>query len=192
LINYIHDMVATYRGNHMFMPFGCDFTFANARMNFDFMDKMIKWFNAHNDQNITLLYSTPGEYIDALKHEDVTWPVKYDDMFPYADNPQDYWTGYFSSRQASKRQVRDAQANLHSANYLYSLEAINQDSFAKHIEECLSAKHVLLDALGVNQHHDAITGTAKQANANDYVYLLSKAQGKSDQKFKDILEKKAL
>jgi hypothetical protein len=34
IVNYIHEMAADYLGNHMLMPFGCDFTFANAAMNF--------------------------------------------------------------------------------------------------------------------------------------------------------------
>jgi len=42
--------------------------------------------------------------------------------------------------------------------------------------------------LGVNQHHDAITGTAKQHVANDYVYLLSKAMSKNNDLFSTILK----
>jgi len=83
---YLNLMASNYLGNHMLVPFGCDFTFSNARMSFDEMDKLIKYFNKHNKANITLLYSTPGTYIDALKSQNLTWPVKYDDMFPYSDN----------------------------------------------------------------------------------------------------------
>ena len=98
LVQYITEWAEDYRGNQVYMPFGCDFTFANAKMNFQFMDKMIDYFNEHNEANMTMFYSTPGQYIDALKKENITWPTNYDDMFPYADNPQDYWSGYFSSR----------------------------------------------------------------------------------------------
>lgn len=98
IVDYINEMAADYIGNQMLMPFGCDFTFANAAMNFESMDNLITYFNKHNTANMTLLYSTPGEYIDALHAQNLTWPTKYDDMFPYADNPQDYWTGYFASR----------------------------------------------------------------------------------------------
>lgn len=37
----------------------------------------------------------------------------------------------------------------------------------------------LKQAMGVMQHHDAITGTEKQHVANDYHRLLHKAVGKS-------------
>lgn len=33
--NYINQMAGNYLGQHMLVPFGCDFTFANARMNFE-------------------------------------------------------------------------------------------------------------------------------------------------------------
>ena len=98
LEQYILKMVQNYPGNQMYMPFGCDFSFANARMNFETMDRMITWFNKHNTQNMKMFYSTPGEYIDSLKAQNITWSTKYDDMFPYADNPRDYWSGYFTSR----------------------------------------------------------------------------------------------
>lgn len=170
---YINEMAGDYRGNHMLVPFGCDFTFANAKMNFNQMDTLIDYFNAHNEANITLLYSTPGEYIDALKKQDITWPVKYDDMFPYSDNPQDYWSGYFTSRQSAKKFVRDGQANLHASSALFSKKMIQKSTKDSEIEDIMGAKHAMLDWMGVLQHHDAIAGTAKQHVADNYVVHLS-------------------
>jgi hypothetical protein len=71
-------------------------------MNFGSLDNMISYINTRYT-NVTLLYSTPGNYLDAIIAANMTWPVRYDDMFPYADLPQDYWTGYFTSRANSKR-----------------------------------------------------------------------------------------
>lgn len=44
-------------------------------------------------------------YLDAVKSQNLTWTVKYDDMFPYADDDdeRDFWTGYFTSRANSKK-----------------------------------------------------------------------------------------
>ena len=39
----------------------------------------------------------------------------------------------------------------------------------------MSVRNDLLDIMGVSQHHDAITGTAKQHVANDYAYNLYKS-----------------
>lgn len=98
------------------------------------MDRLIKYFNKHNTANIQVFYSTPGEYLDALKSEDITWPVSYFDMFPYGDNPQDYWTGYYTSRQAAKKQVRDGQAHVHASNKKFAEAVVQQDTDEKEIE----------------------------------------------------------
>lgn len=47
-LEYINEMAAGYRGNHLLIPFGGDFTFANARMNFENMDRLIDYFNKNN------------------------------------------------------------------------------------------------------------------------------------------------
>jgi hypothetical protein len=82
------------------------------------------YFNSHIE-DATVLYSTPSEYLDALIAQDLTWPVRYADMFPYADQANDYWTGYFTSRSNAKRAVRDGQANLHASSKLYSAKVID-------------------------------------------------------------------
>ena len=87
------------------IPWGDDFWYSNADLTFRNLENYIKYFNETYD-DITLLYSTPSEYINALKEENIKWPVRYDDMFPYADQTDDYWTGYFTSRADYKKQDR--------------------------------------------------------------------------------------
>ncbi len=62
-----------------------------------------------------LEYSTPSRYLDALANANVKWPTKYDDMFPYADDPLSYWTGYFTSRANDKEYIRRASHNQAAA-----------------------------------------------------------------------------
>ena len=54
------------------------------------------------------IYSTPSRYL-AAKRADASvnaWPLTAgSDLFPYADGPHMFWTGYFTSRPALKRQV---------------------------------------------------------------------------------------
>ena len=52
--------------------------------------------------SVNAMYSTPSIYLDAKQKAGENWTVKYDDFFPYADNPYAYWTGYFTSRPALK------------------------------------------------------------------------------------------
>lgn len=77
----------------------------NAKLNFKSMDRLIKYFN-NIYPNITLFYSTPSQYIDAIKNLDIVWPTNYADMFPYADNQYSYMTGFYSSRPNSKEYIR--------------------------------------------------------------------------------------
>ena len=41
--------------------------------------------------------------------------MRKDDIFPLADNPHHYWSGYFTSRPSLKRQVRFATNLLFAA-----------------------------------------------------------------------------
>lgn len=72
-----------------------------------------------------LKMSTPSTYIGALKKEKITWPVKYDDAFPYASGTNDFWVGYFSSRPGLKKQVKDASALLNAEMKLSTLSVLS-------------------------------------------------------------------
>ena len=80
--------------------------------------------NKNNKANMTFRMSTPSEYINELKKENITWSVRYGDMLPYADNELDYWTGYFTSRPGAKKQVKDASALFNAQSKLFSQKVI--------------------------------------------------------------------
>jgi len=44
-----------------------------------------------------------------------------------------------------------------------------------------------MDEMGLNQHHDAITGTDSQFVAEDYKTRLSRAQGESGEYYSQLL-----
>ena len=104
-------------------------------------------------------------------------------MFPYADWEDQYWSGYFTSRANSKSQVRQGQRNLLASNKLWTGKVLDQTASDEEIESILEARYTMLDSMGSYQHHDAITGTAKQAVADDYSYLLSKSMATSNEVF---------
>ncbi|KAE9467642.1 hypothetical protein C3L33_00450, partial [Rhododendron williamsianum] len=82
-------------------------------------------------------------------------------LFPprYADRTNAYWTGYFTSRPALKGYIR-----LLSGYYL----AARQLEYMAGRRSSGPNTHSLGDALGIAQHHDAVTGTARQHTTNDY------------------------
>ncbi|THG07644.1 hypothetical protein TEA_024216 [Camellia sinensis var. sinensis] len=150
------------------------------------------------DGRINVLYSTPSLYTDAKNAENVSWPLKTDDYYPYADNTNAYWTGFFTSRPALKRYIRllsgyylrasifTPQMSLLSL-YAYELKHILVLELAARQLEFLAGRrsagantYSLGDALGIAQHHDAVTGTAKQHTTNDYEKRLARGASESE------------
>ncbi|KAL5706468.1 alpha-mannosidase [Ranunculus cassubicifolius] len=150
------------RTNHIMWTMGDDFQYQYAESWFREMDKLIHYVN--KDGRVNALYSTPSIYTDAKNAANESWPLKTDDYFPYADSANAYWTGYFTSRPALKRYVR-----VLSGYYLAS----RQLEFIVGRRSSSPNTFSLGEALGIAQHHDAVTGTAKQHTTNDYAKRLS-------------------
>ncbi|KAM7524053.1 hypothetical protein LguiA_013955 [Lonicera macranthoides] len=145
------------RTNHVMWTMGDDFQYQYAESWFKQMDKLIHYVN--KDGRVNALYSTPSMYTDVKNAANLAWPLKTDDYFPYADRANAYWTGYFTSRPALKGYIRMLSGYYMAARQLEFL--VGRRSAGPHTFS-------LGDALGIGQHHDAITGTAKQHTTNDY------------------------
>ncbi|XP_072104661.1 lysosomal alpha-mannosidase [Mobula birostris] len=167
-----HKQAKHYRTKHIIMTMGSDFQFQDADMWYKNMDKLIKHVNAEQSKgsNVNVLYSTPSCYLQELNKANLTWLVKTDDFFPYADGPHQFWTGYFTSRPALKRYERMSNNFLQVCNQLEVLAA----SHARNGPYGVGDSSVLRKAMGVAQHHDAVSGTEKQHVAYDYAKRLSK------------------
>jgi len=124
---------------------------------------------------MVFVQSTPQTYVNALKAENVEWPVKYDDIMPYESDPNWFWSGFFSSRPAFKKQVKDSSAILSAHSKIFARKVIDQKASEEEIKQSIDATQDMLDSMGIAQHHDAITGTANQWVANDYSARLSKS-----------------
>eukprot|EP00930_Biecheleria_cincta_P010286 TRINITY_DN1122_c3_g1_i1.p1 TRINITY_DN1122_c3_g1~~TRINITY_DN1122_c3_g1_i1.p1 ORF type:complete len:1002 (-),score=168.48 TRINITY_DN1122_c3_g1_i1:36-3041(-) len=149
------------RGDHIMFTMGSDFQYENAREWYENLDRIIRYVN--EDGRVEAMYSTPEKYLHAKANEkSITWPLKTDDFFPYADGAHQFWTGYFTSRPALKRYVRDSSAFLQIMKHIRVvggavLPAMDDAGLEK-----------LAEAMGVAQHHDAVAGTAKQHVTFDY------------------------
>ncbi|KAH0465233.1 hypothetical protein IEQ34_005336 [Dendrobium chrysotoxum] len=149
------------RTNHIMWTMGDDFAYQYAESWFKEMDKIINYVNM--DGRIHVLYSTPSLYTDAKYASNEAWPLKTDDYLPYANAPNAYFTGYYTSRPTFKRFVR-----VLSAYYL----AARQLEFLVGRKPGLTT-FSLGEALGVAQHHDAISGTSLLHVTNDYTKRLA-------------------
>ncbi|KAG8660242.1 alpha-mannosidase-like isoform X2 [Manihot esculenta] len=150
------------RTNHIMWTMGDDFQYQYAESWFKQMDKLIHYVN--KDGRVNALYSTPSIYTDVKNAANEAWPLKTDDYFPYADGENAYWTGFFTSRPGMKRYVRQL-----SGFYL----ATRQLEFLVGKKSNGPSTYSLGDALGIAQHHDAVSGTAKQHTTDDYAKRLA-------------------
>ncbi|CAN1342021.1 Probable alpha-mannosidase At5g66150 [Linum perenne] len=141
---------------------GDDFQYQFAESWFRQMDKLI--YHVNKGGEINVLYSTPSIYTDAKNAANQSWPLKTDDYFPYADRDNAYWTGYFTSRPGFKRFVRQLSGYYLAARQLEFFVGRNRTA---------PNTSKLGDALGIAQHHDAVTGTAKQHTTDDWAKRLS-------------------
>jgi hypothetical protein len=85
---------------------GDDWSMQNAQIGFKKIESLISYINQHNTANIVLKMSTPSDYVEAVKKENIKWPVRYDDFFPYGEIP-DFWSGLYTSRPDSKKYIHD-------------------------------------------------------------------------------------
>ena len=94
-----------------------------------------------------------------------SYPTKTDDFFPYSDCDHCFWTGYFTSRPGLKKLERVGSSFLHAVRQINALASANS-GIREDVGE--SAIYSLEAAMGVAQHHDAVSGTSKQHVAYDY------------------------
>ena len=77
--------------------------------------------NKYHGDKYKFKYSTPSNYIDAIRQDkNIEWPVKYDDMFPYSDAADSYWTGFYSSRPNDKFMYRRLSSSYQNSNSVYA------------------------------------------------------------------------
>ncbi|GAB2255390.1 hypothetical protein Droror1_Dr00009168 [Drosera rotundifolia] len=137
------------RTNHIMWTMGDDFQYQYAESWYRQMDKFIHYVN--KDGRVNALYSTPSIYATAKFAAGEKWPLKSHDYFPYADREHAYWISNFSSHPGFKRYVRALSG--------YYLAARQLEFFAGRINGMKT--FTLGDALGIAQHHDAVSGTAQ-------------------------------
>ncbi|CAF1250824.1 unnamed protein product [Rotaria sp. Silwood1] len=122
---------------------------------------------AHNEQangsDVNVFYSTPSCYLYALNKVNRTWSSKIDDFFPYSIAPHVVRTGFYTSRPALKRYERYSNNILQVARQLNAFSNLNMRN----------SIFPLSEAIGLVQHHDAVSGTERQHVADDYVQRLS-------------------
>ncbi|KAF5294472.1 hypothetical protein FQR65_LT01598 [Abscondita terminalis] len=167
---HIINQSESYSSSNIMVAMGNDFTYQDAHYNYKNLDILIKAYEDTVQRNpqgkrIRLFYSTPSCYLKAVNDEKLSYKIKIDDFIPYATDYHTYWSGYYTSRPTQKKFERQGNNFLQIAKQLHAfLNESNSNEFTK-----------LKSAMGVMQHHDAITGTEKQHVADDYVRSFMKS-----------------
>jgi lysosomal alpha-mannosidase len=175
------EQAAHYASNHIMFTMGSDFNYESALEWYKNLDKLIRYVNKMSDE-VEVFYSTPSRYLDALNKLNLTWTTKNDDFFPYADNPHSYWTGYFTSRPALKGYTRVSNSLLQTCK---QAEVLGESpTLHRHTQ---ASSVTLAQAMGVDQHHDAVSGTEKQHVADDYARRLHVGQVECQELINDVL-----
>jgi hypothetical protein len=193
IYNYFKDMSDSYPTKELMFLYGDDFTFKNANQNYLNIEAMIKAFsnNANYKDKINFFYSTPTKYFkaveDKLKSEKISLK-NYDgfDFFPYSEFKMDYWTGYFTSRPYLKGLIRDAGNYLEQTDSLIFNHLKNKDSFG--YKNILDKIYALRRELGIAQHHDAVSGTARELVSKDYINRINSGIKHATDSAKEIIE----
>mmetsp|Transcript_4442 Transcript_4442/g.6559 ORF Transcript_4442/g.6559 Transcript_4442/m.6559 type:complete len:187 (-) Transcript_4442:2013-2573(-) len=171
----IDRMIMSEANDHVFLTFGCDFSFTQAEINYFYLDKIVNYWNEIYPE-VKMVYSTPARYIGEIKKinedfknatEQSGFAIRHDDSFPYAQNDDEYWSGYYTTRPHFKRMTKIMSQRFHSSLRMASLEVLkqspnNQSAFV------LEQQKSIMEKLGVAQHHDSITGTGVKRVAEDY------------------------
>ncbi|XP_017057316.2 LOW QUALITY PROTEIN: lysosomal alpha-mannosidase [Drosophila ficusphila] len=181
-ITYAKNMSEHYLTNHIMVPMGGDFQYEDAKVNYKNMDKLIKYINERqaSGSKYNIFYSTPSCYLNSLHQSLESWPNKTQDFFPYAHEKNSFWTGFFTSRPTQKRFERDGNHMLQVAKQLSVFANLTSEQHNEDLD-------YLRQTMGVMQHHDAITGTEKQAVSDDYDRMMYEAIVGASNNAKDAL-----
>ena len=163
---------------HQMWACGTDFQYQNADPWYTNLDKLIHYVNMNGTVNA--FYSTPSVYTDEKKKWRGSYEVRKDDIFPLADNPHHYWSGYFTSRPSLKRQVRVATNLLFAARQLEIVANVTAADVAMPTAKRSppvgdSWTDSLEGTVGVATHHDGMSGTERQDVSDDYSMRMSES-----------------
>ncbi|GAB1607137.1 alpha-mannosidase 2x-like [Argonauta hians] len=171
-----------YRQNIVLVPLGDDFRYDKMNewdVQYDNYQKLFKYMNSQPKWKVTAKFGTLSDYFNAIykKHQispgdpPPNVPSLSGDFFTYSDRDDNYWSGYYTSRPFQKILDRQMENQLRGAEILYFLtsQALKKHEGSKFPQ--IEFMQSLVNArrnLALFQHHDGITGTARDMVVDDY------------------------
>jgi len=119
-IDMVINLSDHFRENNVVIPWGCDYSWMNARSNFQETETLINYVHDYfKEQNVTIVQSTPSDYLKAIQADkfhskaNESYPIFKGDMLPFSEGKGNIWTGYFSQSPHIKLLAREASAHMH-------------------------------------------------------------------------------
>ncbi|CAH1437672.1 unnamed protein product [Lactuca virosa] len=178
-----------YRTNTLLVPLGDDFRYISideAEAQFRNYQMLFDYINSNPELNTEAKFGTLDDYFRTLREESERinysrpgeigsgqisgFPSLSGDFFTYADRQQDYWSGYYVSRPFFKAVDRVLEQTLR-ATEMTMVFLLGYCQRAQCEKLPTGFTHKLTAArrnLALFQHHDGVTGTAKDHVVQDY------------------------
>ncbi|KAL0270255.1 UNVERIFIED_CONTAM: hypothetical protein PYX00_007725 [Menopon gallinae] len=178
LLDQYRKKAELYRTNVLLIPLGDDFRYQSSLewdSQFENYYKIMDYLNSNPDMYVNVKFGTLSDFFDALMEESPKedFPTLTGDFFTYADRDDHYWSGYYTSRPYYKRMDRILIGYQRAAEIIYALSwgylkplstewlLSPQTGFAKLLRDARRS-------LSLFQHHDGVTGTARDNVMEDY------------------------
>ena len=175
-----------FEENHLFL--NIDYLIKNVFKNSS--SEILKDMKERLGENINFFYSTPEIYFNTIKKELQEKNIKIDtysniDFYPLRSNC--IWTGYFTSRPYLKGYIRKGSNIFYTFSKYFSFNKFLLEYISDNITSNLN---YLREVVGLNQHHDAITGTCMQYVSSNYIDRLRNGIRSIENNFKENFEEK--
>lgn len=176
-----------FKSNVLLVPLGDDFRYDHPTewdVQFQNYQKLFDYMNSNFKLHVQAQFGTLTDYFNELhKSKKLSdFPTLTGDFFTYADRDDHYWSGYYTSRPFYKRMDRILLSYIRAAEIIHTLVYLHKDPESILIEDKRTNLGKTIESArqshSLFQHHDGITGTAKDHVVIDYgKKMLSAIQG---------------
>ena len=172
LLDQYRKKAQLFKTDVVLAPLGDDFRYTHFTewdAQYNNYQKLFDYMNRNDQLNVQIKFGTLSDYFDAIreKYNLNEFPTLSGDFFTYSDRDDHYWSGYYTSRPFHKRLDRVLLSLLRASEVLNTIawtkgnEKVVEGTLAQRLTKA-RMWHSLF------QHHDGITGTARDEVVVDY------------------------
>ena len=192
--NNLQGYISWFPTKNMLIPWGGDFYYRGFPRSIFYLDAVVIFMRCNSVtgryNNYTFKASFVEEFFEGVSKEKSLdeFANKTGDYFPYIDNSikdkyHNSWTGYFTTNPFAKRAIRSFSEAARGVKSLFALWLLRGEVDDISSGEILSQSDHLMWQVGINMHHDTITGTSKYKVADTYLYNTDRSFSKLNNSF---------